>query len=38
VANEARVSRFMVSHVFHGRAKSQNVLDSAHRLLAARDA
>jgi hypothetical protein len=34
VAEEAGVSKFLVSHVLAGRAKSQNVMNAAKRLLA----
>jgi CRP-like cAMP-binding protein len=33
VADEAGVSRFLVSHVLAGRAQSRNVVDAAERLL-----
>jgi len=35
VAEEAGVSKFQVSHVLAGRAKSQNVVDTVKRMLAA---
>lgn len=36
VAAEARVTRPMVSHVFHGRSKSRPVVSAAERLIQAR--
>ena len=36
IAKEAGVTRPMVSHVFHYRAKSQKVLDAAERLISKR--